>query len=283
MKTEGARWLSASSKGAFGVVVLLLVALAYFTEPWSQTAPPVRASVPELQRALLLNVEDRVTSNQPALVYRNSVIPGGVHDSLELTSALARDRLAKVHYANFDAAKAHIVHVKAPRFVHVSYRMGDEIYWTKKKLQLKTGETLLTDGQSFVRTRCGNRIADTPQPKVSDREPPPEVFDTVIPQPPAASPKAKDGAGSHAAPPNGPPIGTEGSIPRPPAWPPHQDLPPVPPIVPDHNPPLPSFPPTPVIELPDDVPRQIPEPGSLALVMVTLFSLFLIRRRNRKK
>ena len=139
MKNAGARWLSASPKGAFTAVVLLLVALVCLSETTSQSASPVRAPAPGLKPAHLLTADARVISHPPALFYRHSVIPGGVRHALELTAALARDRYAKVHYANFDAANAYIVHVKAPRFVHVSYRMGDEIYWTKKKLQLKTG------------------------------------------------------------------------------------------------------------------------------------------------
>lgn len=294
MKNEGARWLSASPKGAYAVVVLLLVALVCSSQTTSQTAP-VPAPVPDVKPAHLLNADDRVISSPPALFYRNSVIPGGVRYSLELTLALARDRFAKVHYADFDAANAYIVHVKDPRLVHVSYRIGDEIYWTKKTLRLKTGETLLTDGKSYVRTRCGNRIADMPQSKVSDREPAPEEFDMVIAPPRGASlnrtPKSTN-AGSPTAPFNGPsndagnlvpPTGTEQLIPRPPARPIHQDVNPVPPIVWDRPPPLPPFPPPPGIEMPDDAPTQVPEPASFALVMLALFSLLLIRRRNQQK
>ncbi|WP_426212326.1 PEP-CTERM sorting domain-containing protein [Massilia sp. TWP1-3-3] len=296
MKNEGVRWLSAYPKSAFALVVLLLVTLVALSQTTSQMAAPVPAPGSDVKPAHLLNAKARIISAPPALFYRNSVIPGGVRHSLELTSALAHDRFAKVHYANFDAAHAYIVHVKDPRLVHVSYRIGDEIYWTKKELRLKTGETLLTDGKSFVRTRCGNRIADTPQSKVSDREPAPEEFDVVIAPPRVApvnrTPTPTNIAGSHTAPFNGPTTnaenfvpttGTEGLIPRPPERPIHQNEHPVPPIVWDHTPPLSPFPLPPSIELPDDAPTQVPEPASFALVMLALFSLLLIRRRNQQK
>ncbi len=255
--------MSAFRKGAFAIV-LLLVALICLRDNTSHTAVPVTAPVPGLKQDLL-SPEDRAIAAPPALFYRHSVIPGGVRHALELRSVLARDRFAKVHFAQFDAANAYVVHVKSPRLVHVSYRIGDEIYWTKKKLRLKTGEALLTDGKTFVRTRCGNRIADVPQPKVSVREPPPEQFDMVIPPPGGASPNRIPKAS-----------------PLPPSPPVHQDDTRAPPHVWDRSPPLSPLPP-PINELPDDAPTPVPEPGAFSLVLLALFSLFWNRRRNRQK
>ena len=220
-----------------------------------------------------LTAASRSQPSRPTPVYRHSVIPGGVHQSEELTSALSRDQYASVHYANFDAKNAYIVHVKAPRMVHVSYRMGKNIYWTKKKVRIAPGETLLTDGKSFVRTRCGNRISETPQAMVSDKEPAPEVLDTIIP--PAGeglerTGKSSNDAGPLAGPVNGlnspdnfgPPTGGPGSGGFPP--------------------PSTPFPPPPVVSVPEGPPKEVPEPGSLALVMFALISLILIRQRSRR-
>ena len=88
--------------------------------------------------------------------------------------------MASAHYAGFDVAAAHVVRVEQSRLVHVSYRVGDKIFWTKNKVRLAAGEDLLSDGTHLVRTRCGNRIADEPEGPVLDNEPAPEVLDALM-------------------------------------------------------------------------------------------------------
>lgn len=184
MTNKGALRLAAFPNGGLALIVIMLIFGAIgLNNSNASTFAPTPSPVPQQKHALVpsrAQASANPAASQP--VYRHSVIPGGVRASSELASALARDRVARIHYANFDAAKARLVHLKAPRLVHVSYRMGNKIYWTKKKVRLAKGETLLTDGKSFVRTRCGNRIADVAQSTVSDREPAPEVLDTVIPE-----------------------------------------------------------------------------------------------------
>ena len=144
----------------------------------------------------LAKAQPRVNRSVPSRVYGNSVIPGGVRGSLELTSALGRDKIVKAHYANFDAANAYVVHVESARLVYVSYRMGNAIYWTKNKVRLAKGEALLTDGKSFIRARCGNRIADMFQSRVSSMEPAPHVLDTALDLPQEALSLASNAPGS---------------------------------------------------------------------------------------
>lgn len=184
MKNTGTRWLSALLIGASALLVLIALMLSV-TNPATLTGTSAATSVPQQATGPLIAAPG--TQTNPAPVYRHSVIPGGVRQSSELTSALARDQYARAHFASFNASKAYVVHTKAPRLAHVSYRMGEKIYWTKKKVRLPAGEALLTDGKSFVRARCGNRISDTAQSNVSDKEPAPEVLDMVIP-PAAAGP-----------------------------------------------------------------------------------------------
>ena len=93
--------------------------------------------------------------------YRYSVIPGGAYTAEELKTALAHDSVAASHYAGFHVDETHIVTLQSDRVCYVSYRVGDKLYWTRRPITLHKGETLLTDGVHYARTRCGNRVADT--------------------------------------------------------------------------------------------------------------------------
>jgi len=127
---------------------------------------------------------NRESSYRP--VYPYSIIPGGIRSVKELKNAMAHDPLVKAHYQGFDLANARIVRLNKDRAVHVSYRRGGGIYWTKKKITLFKGETLITDGKNTSRTRCGNRISDPPVAPSSPDEPPPALFDEPVAPPPAA-------------------------------------------------------------------------------------------------
>jgi hypothetical protein len=113
-------------------------------------------------------------------VYPYSIIPGGVSDRAELVRMVASDKVVARHYASLDVNNVRELTVTRPRAVYVSYRKGDKVYWTAKKLMLAEGETLLSDGSSEVRTRCGNRISDVPQLPVETRGPTPEELDTAV-------------------------------------------------------------------------------------------------------
>lgn len=113
-------------------------------------------------------------------VYPYSIIPGGVADSAELARVIRSDWVVGAHYAGFDVANAHAVTVTTPRAVYVSYRKGDQVYWTKKKIMLAQGETLLSDGKNEMRARCANRISDVPQFPVESHGPSEAELDTVV-------------------------------------------------------------------------------------------------------
>jgi hypothetical protein len=111
-------------------------------------------------------------------VYPYSVVDGGVHSVQELRSAIRRDPVVAKHYSNFKLERARVIEAKADRHFHVSYRMGDEIFWTKKRLKVAKGEKLITDGANSTRTRCANVLSEAPQGKTSLNEPTAEVLDT---------------------------------------------------------------------------------------------------------
>jgi len=108
-------------------------------------------------------------------------VPGGVESAQELRNAFAHDPVVAGHYADFNLGKARIVRLDRDRAVYVSYRLGDRIYWTKKKLELHRGESVITDGKNEARTRCGNRISDLPTDLVSPLEPTVEAMDGTLP------------------------------------------------------------------------------------------------------
>ncbi len=113
--------------------------------------------------------------------YPYSVISGGVESGAELRTALLTDPVAAEHYGGFHVERTEAIQLTRPRRVYVSYRKGDRIYWTRNRLTLPKGETLLTDGNLSARTRCGNRLSDTPQsPVLQKEEPSPKEFEEVL-------------------------------------------------------------------------------------------------------
>ncbi|MES2757687.1 MAG: hypothetical protein V4693_09965 [Pseudomonadota bacterium] len=164
--------------GGFALIVLVLAWLVL-------TETPERVRAPEFGMAQVTAARSGavapIAAYRPTrLVYRHSVLPGGVHGAAELAFALSSDPVASAHFAGFDVAAARIVRVEKSRLVHVSYRIGDKIYWTKHKVRLAVGEELLSDGTHLVRARCGNRIADAPQGIILDNEPAPEMLDALM-------------------------------------------------------------------------------------------------------
>jgi len=137
-------------------------------------------------------LETRITSDRPELipnyqppqneriVYPYSVISGGVRSREELAANITSDPVVAKHYAGFAVQRARIVSSEETQFVHVSYRIRNNVYWTAKTVKIPKGETLITDGQSSARTRCGNKVSVLPQEPISQEEPPIETFEVPI-------------------------------------------------------------------------------------------------------
>ncbi len=139
--------------------------------PISSSAQPARRSVIPIYVAL---------PTQRLFPY--SVIPGGATDAQELENAVNRDPVVAAHYADFDAAKVRVVRLDHNRAVYVSYRLGNRVYWTTRTLGLLKGETVLTDGEHEARTRCGNRISESPRLPVSLKEPETAMLEKPVPE-----------------------------------------------------------------------------------------------------
>ena len=113
-------------------------------------------------------------------VYPYSIIPGGVSGVAELKRIIRSDRVVAAHYASFNVDAATEVTVTKPRAVYVSYRKGEQVFWTAKKIMLVQGETLLTDGANEMRARCANRISDVAQFPVETHGPSEAELDAAI-------------------------------------------------------------------------------------------------------
>ena len=121
-------------------------------------------------------------SVSPRPVYRHSIVPGGAYSQKDVAAAVGRDAVVAAHYQPIDLERLRPVTVTAARAVYVSYRRGNDVYWTKKPVMLAPGETLLTDGTSEIRARCGNRVSAHSQLPVAADEPAVTVLDTIEPE-----------------------------------------------------------------------------------------------------
>ena len=170
---------------ALGVLGLLLTAsFPMFSLVSTYLAPrkienSVKVSAPETANSeparffLRINTDP---SNERTL-FPLSVIPRGVASAQELKTALAHDPVASAHYAGFSVANSRIVKAERTRPVYVSYRLGNHIFWTKNRMLLRRGETLISDGRNSARTRCGNRISDVAMLPTSAHEPPTKMLE----------------------------------------------------------------------------------------------------------
>ena len=171
------------------VVLLLFAATAVIT--WQLAR---RQSGPDLSYSAIKAIPAPTSANQAGesldypsrpssfirgenrLVYPYSVIPGGIRTLADLKLAMADDPVVAQQYQGFDFQHARLVQVAQKQSMFVAYRLGQKVYWTRKKLALHQGETLVTDGRITARSRCGNRVSAVPLNTGSPMEPPEEAF-----------------------------------------------------------------------------------------------------------
>jgi hypothetical protein len=251
-------------------------------------------------------------------VYPYSVIPGGAYSQPELAAADQKDAVVSQHYADFHVESARLVTLEADRYEFVSYRLHNQIFWTKKRLRIPKGELLLSDGEHFARARCGNRLSSTPQQPVNAMQPstealnmPPFSPQTLLQLPlaevPAEKPAGPEQAAMALAPvanisrrgdgplvntPWWPQLGqyfpamfTPGFIPGTPRTPTSTITPPGNDSKPPGNGLIPPNDPTPpVIPATPPPPALIPEPGTISLACIAIVGcLALLSRMTSKR
>jgi hypothetical protein len=112
-------------------------------------------------------------------VYPYSIVPGGASTVEDAKAAMVRPDV-RANYANIDFSKLRQEKLTKNLSGYVSYRYGDKIYWTKKKLTLRAGEMVFTDGVHTVRGRCLNCYSAFPMLPIRPSEPSEKVMDVPV-------------------------------------------------------------------------------------------------------
>jgi hypothetical protein len=158
------------------------LSMRYFSPSlFSRQSAPAANEPSELHANQAQALDQILSDARPSRpVYRYSVVAGGVLDPKELKWVAEHDPIVAAHYAGFDYNRARVVRLALARTVYLSYRIGNQVYWTRHRISLHPGETLITDGTITARTRCGNRVEETPQQAASPNEPPAQKFDEPV-------------------------------------------------------------------------------------------------------
>jgi hypothetical protein len=177
------RWLTAAMLSII-VASVSTFALQYFSPSLfsdRQSAPSTQEPS-ELTLSRPSAINQILSDAQPSRpVYPYSVVAGGVEDAKELKWVAEHDPIVGAHYAGFNYAHAQVVRLTLARTVYLSYRIGNHIYWTHRRVTLHKGEKVITDGRMTARTRCANRVEESPQHQaLSPAEPPVQKFDEPV-------------------------------------------------------------------------------------------------------
>ena len=165
------------------IAILLLAFYGFFRAPHGETPhSPLTLSEFSSLRFFSSNIDFPSPTDASSLrpVYPYSVIPRGVETAEELGTAIHRDPVVSAHYSDFRVRAARAMRLPREHQFFVSYRVGNQVYWTKKKITLPSGEMLLTDGEHLARTRCGNRLSEIPLAPTAPSEPTDHSFNTPV-------------------------------------------------------------------------------------------------------
>jgi len=146
----------------------------------SNSVAPDRHYAEAATNLLLLTQQETARTVEDRPVYPYSVVPGGINDARELKWVAEHDPIVAAHYRGFDYDHARVVRLTLARTVYLSYRIGNQVYWTRHRITLKKGEKLITDGKITARARCANRVEEMPQQATNSAEPPPAKFEAPV-------------------------------------------------------------------------------------------------------
>jgi hypothetical protein len=161
--------------GLLGVTAAMLVpvVLGSRNPSWGHPWPLAKRLAP----ARTVSYETTMVAEQvKRKVYPYSIVPGGAED-LNQAKRFMADPAIKVHYASVAIAQLKQERLTTNLTGYVSYRWGEKIYWTAKKITLRAGETVFTDGTQIVRARCLNRYSALPMQPIRPHEPSEKVLD----------------------------------------------------------------------------------------------------------
>jgi hypothetical protein len=272
----------------FLLPALLLVtffSVSAFRHSFHEESP---TQVPSLSANWQTSLDLSAKSLSQRAIFPYSIVPGGVRDARELQNAAAGDSVVARHYSDFRITQAHTLRLNRPLQMYVSYRKNNQVYWTKNRMLIPAGETLISDGENLARVRCANRLSAIAAKPVAASDPTTEELSEPTFVPPLLA-QLLPGEGSEFFP-GGPdrgilsgPLAAKGpggtsNTPGSPVLPPILG-PGVPPLVantpvgPPPNNPAPS------------PPVSTPEPGSFwlvatGIVLAAMFTVFSLRRNS---
>lgn len=238
--------------------VLVVTLVVHYAHRASRPQAYVSSMATQWQSA----IDTTASPSERRPVFPYSVIPGGVRDAQELRRAAAADPVVAEHYSEFRTAQARTIRLDRATEMYVSYRIRNQVYWTRNKMVIPAGETLVSDGENLARARCGNRLSAIAAKPVSASEPPREKLETPESVPPLlAQLLPGEGAEIFPAPSALPdlPVTPGGTGPGTSGTPPPAGFPPI--LPPGVNPPSGHDTPNP------PPPVATPEPASLLLLL----------------
>jgi len=206
-------------------------------------------------------------------IYNHSIVKGGVRNASEVLRALQADPEIAAHYKDFDVSKARLVSFDRPVRAFVSYRIaGMGIFWTKNPVMIAAHEPLLTDGNMYIRTRCGNILSAGAKSPTNQTSEPSDLDNTID-----TDDLADDLTGDLPTIPQPGPEDASHSPSTTTLTPPSNPGPPLPPLLPPQDGCTDCFIVTPLPPAPNTPQTQIPEPGTLLMLATGIGGVMIFK------